>query len=371
MLNKDLLGKFLLLLAFLNIIFIVIKFKDKFLKHYDHQEMAKIYSESQYVKGPAAKTAIGDDGLYSFAGYYYLIQGGDISKVNFENPPLGKYLIGLSILLFGNGSIISIIYEILLLYIIFKIGEDLFNQYVASLAVLIMSFSPLFLDQLLYSLLDLPLTLFIATAVYFYLKGKNKSVYLYISSLFLALSLSTKFFPALIIIIGILIVDVYGKEKKFFISYLKSLILLPVIYLLVHFRYFYYHPSFIEFLKYQRWIISWRSGNPYLVGNIINTIFLGKYQSWWDTNLFLKYDNWSILSPLIPTFAFLSLFFSTKKEKQNLLLLWSISFIFFIYVIFGTTGVEKYLLPVYPLLVILCSYTVVNLFGKIKQQKIN
>lgn len=66
---------------------------------------------------------IGDDGLYAFAGYYYLFQGGDVSAVNFEHPPLGKYLIGVSIFLFGNENVINIIYFALILIITYKIGQ--------------------------------------------------------------------------------------------------------------------------------------------------------------------------------------------------------------------------------------------------------
>lgn len=83
-----------------------------FVRTFDSEYYGKIYSESRYVRGPKSIRGIGDDGLYAFAGYYYLFQGGDVSSVNFEHPPLGKYLIGVSIFLTGNERSINIVYFI-------------------------------------------------------------------------------------------------------------------------------------------------------------------------------------------------------------------------------------------------------------------
>ena len=73
--------------------FFVIQNKNFFLRPFDPVYLSDLYSKSQYVLGQKSKGGIGDDGLYAFAGYYYLFQRGDVSSVNFEHPPLGKYLI--------------------------------------------------------------------------------------------------------------------------------------------------------------------------------------------------------------------------------------------------------------------------------------
>lgn len=132
-----------------------------FLRKFDPVYMGNLYSQSQYVIGERSKGGIGDDGLYAFAGYYYLFQKGDISSVNFEHPPLGKYLIGLSILFFGNENIINIIYFFFLLLLTYKLSQILLSDRILSvLSVGILSLDSLFLDNLVRSLLDLPFTLF-------------------------------------------------------------------------------------------------------------------------------------------------------------------------------------------------------------------
>lgn len=92
--KENLIINILLILSLIRIFLFVYNNGKVYSKQYDHYEIGKIYSGSQYVKGPKSERPIGDDDLYAFAGYYYLLQGGDISAVNFENPPIGKYLIG-------------------------------------------------------------------------------------------------------------------------------------------------------------------------------------------------------------------------------------------------------------------------------------
>ena len=58
------------------------------------------YEQSQW-KLPLSVRTIGDDGLYLYVGYR-LVHGNDPTSSNAEMPPLGKYLIGISIVLFGN-----------------------------------------------------------------------------------------------------------------------------------------------------------------------------------------------------------------------------------------------------------------------------
>ncbi len=358
--------KILIIVSLLRLSYFVYLYSFLYLTPYSHRAMSFFYSNSQYVKGRLATTGIGDDGLYAFAGHYYL-NGGDISGVNFENPPLGKYLIGLSILLFKNEFVISLIYGIGILLLSYKLAQLVFNPTVAALSVLFLSFSPLYLDQLTSSLLDLPATLFILASVYYFLQAYKNNKNIYFSSFFLSLAIVTKFFPSAIFFILIFAYSAYKKSAQFFLKYLVSLLILPVVYIFSHAAYFYYHPSIFEFLRYQKWILSWRSGNPFIIGNILRSIILKKYQSWWDDNLYIDYNNWSILSPIIPLFSLSSYIIKNINQNSNAKLIYQISILYFAYVFVGTTGIEKYLLPVYPLMVILTSYFLIYLFNIIIQ----
>ncbi len=59
------------------------------------------YEHSQW-KLPLSVRTLGDDGLYLYEGYR-IVHGEDPTLLNAEVPPLGKYLIGLTLLSFGNG----------------------------------------------------------------------------------------------------------------------------------------------------------------------------------------------------------------------------------------------------------------------------
>src|SRR3990167_9345765 len=114
---------------------------------FDPDYFSGLYSTSQYVLGEKSKGGIGDDGLYAFAGYYYFFQAGDVSSVNFEHPPLGKYLIGLSIFLFNNEIAIGIIYFLLLLFVTYQLGRLFIDKFQALIPPALLVFDPLFLDH--------------------------------------------------------------------------------------------------------------------------------------------------------------------------------------------------------------------------------
>lgn len=243
--------------------------KNSFLGKFDSDYFGQLYSKSQYVIGELSKGGIGDDGLYAFAGYFYTFAGGDVSSVNFEHPPLGKYLIGLSILVFQNENIINILYFILLLILTYKIGQLILPDKILSLsAVLVLTFDPLFLDNLIRSLLDLPFALFFITGVYFFLEGLNRSRLFNLSFIFWGGAFSTRFFPAFIFIYLYLLLFIYIYKRKLLQAYLISSIVVPTVYLLAHISFFVYHPSLIEFLRHKKWMLNWFTGSPVILGNI-------------------------------------------------------------------------------------------------------
>lgn len=355
----------LLIASIARVLFTLYLYRRLFTTPYRHSQMSFIYANSQYIKGPLAKLDISDEGLYAFAGYNYLMERGDVSGVNFENPSLGKYLIGLSILIFHNEYVISLIYGLLFIIITYKLAENVFNRTTAILSIFLISFSPIYLDQIKSSLIDLPSSLFFISAIYFYLKSRKNQKLIFLSTFLFSLSFIAKFFPSLMIVMVILLFSSFFQGKKYFYKYLVSLLIFPVVYLLSYTSYFIYHPSLIGFLKFQYWMLKWRSGNPYVVGNIARLIFTGQYKSWWDSNLSIKYSEWNIFTLVIPVGFFTSALL--KFKDKNAPLLFIVGFAYFVYVFFGTTGVEKYLLPTYPIYAIFCAhliYTVVKLLSK-------
>lgn len=138
----------------------IIQSRVRFTEKYDAAYWSWAYSVSQYVLGEKAERGMSDNELYAYAGWHY-IRGGDPIGVNFDHPPLGKYLLGLSIVLFNNPLAIFIPIGASLLIVFNLLALKLFqNKLIAFVSVLIFSFDPLFREHLTTTLLDLPLVLF-------------------------------------------------------------------------------------------------------------------------------------------------------------------------------------------------------------------
>ncbi|OIO13926.1 hypothetical protein COV53_04205 [Candidatus Gottesmanbacteria bacterium CG11_big_fil_rev_8_21_14_0_20_37_11] len=343
-------------IIFILIIISIIKFiylhENYFTRPFDPKYFGELYSNSQYVIGERSVGGIGDDGLYAFAGYYYLFQGGDVSAVNFEHPPLGKYLIGISILIFNNQNVINVIYYLFILFLTYKIGQILIKDNMWSmLSVAVIALDPLIQDNLIRSLLDLPFSLFFVASVYFYILGLKKPKYLFLSNLFLGMTFSVRFFPSIIFIYGYLLFIIFIKYRGYLKTYIKSSLLIPVIYLVSHLSFFIYHPSFVEFLRHKKWMLSWFTGTPAITGNIWRNIFTGKYIS--STGKLLSNAYWI---PVIPILTFMSIIprkMFMKQKYVELGVIYGVVIINLIYVTFLTNGIQKFIMPIYPFIVII------------------
>lgn len=323
-----------------------------FSRPFDPAYYGLLYSKSQYVLGEKSRGGIGDDGLYAFAGYYYFFDKGDVSAVNFEHPPLGKYLIGLSILLFHNENFINLIYFFVLLVATYKISDLILkNNNLALASVLVVAFDPLFLDNLKRSLLDLPFSLFFVLGLYFFLLGLNKAKLFYLSNLFWGAAFSVRFFPAIILVFSFLILFLF-LTKKNLKTFMISSLLVPLIYLLCHVSFFVYHPSFIEFLRHKKWMLDWFRGTVPIYGNIWRGLFTGYYIN--PTGKLMRDEYWTIILPFISILSLVSLKLNKIDLKKNIFyVVYILTVIYLLYVTFLTNGLHKFILPVYPLMVIL------------------
>lgn len=334
-----------------------------FLRPSDLPYLIETYSKSQYVVGSASKEGIGDDGLYAFAGWYYLFQGGDVSAVDFTHPPLGKYLIGLSFLLFQNENTINIIYFSILLFITYKIGMILLkNNLLSLIAVAVLSTDQLFLDNLIRSLLDLPFTLFFTIAVYFFLLGLTDSKYYYLSMIFWGMSFSTRFFPAIVIVLSFLFLIIFFYKRKDLLHFILSSFLVPLVYLISHISFFVYHPSIIEFLRHKKWMVSWFMGSPAILGNIWRNILTSRYI---DTgNKLVSNQQWVITLPIVVLSALIPVKkYLLFRKNIEVSVLYGLCVLYIIYVTILTSGVQKFIMPIYPLLCILAVSNLYRLYS--------
>lgn len=335
-----------------------------FLQPFDVKFLSQIYSKSQYVIGSASK-GIGDDGLYAFAGYYYLFQKGDVTTVNFEHPPLGKYLIGGSILLFKNENVINIFYFVIILIFIYYLGKIILkNEILSLIPVFVFSTNSFFLDNLLRSLLDLPYTLFFILGVYFFLKGLKRSINFYFSSLFWAAAFSTRFFPSIVIIYAVFLIILLIYKRSAVLTFLISSLIIPLFYVTIHFSFFLNNHTLIDFLRHKKWMLSWFTGSPIIVGNLLRNVLTGWYI---DSVGDLKFSSdwnivWAIVFILGVGRVRKSLF---NKNNLEVLVIYALCLAFILYLTFLNIGLLKYLMPIYPLLTILAIDNIRILYNKI------
>ena len=111
-------------------------------KEYDVSYWKDRFEHSQWQL-PLSKRIIGDDGLYAYAGYK-LISGSDPAVISPEVPPVGKYIFGVSILLFNNPVYASILFGVSTLILFYFLCKKLF----ASRSFALFLTTVLFLDPL-------------------------------------------------------------------------------------------------------------------------------------------------------------------------------------------------------------------------------
>lgn len=343
-----------------------------FLKRYDFGFYSMVYSGSQYVLGPASKRGMGDDGLYSFAGYYYFFQGGDVSSVNFEHPPLGKYLIGLSIFLFGNQNVINVVYFALLLFVVYLLADSIVrSKPLALFSVAIISSDPLYLDNLIYSLLDLPFSLFFLLGVYCFIRGREHGKYYIFSNMFFGAAFSTRFFPFLIVVETYLLCVVWLTDRKKIRTLLLSMLLIPIIYLLTHISFFVHHPSFVEFIRHKKWMLTWYTGTPIQPGNMLRNIVTGYYID--STGYLAKNEYWTLTIPIVTLGAIVSTI-GRRKEKiqwQTHRIVWGLFILYLLYISILTGGVQKFYMPIYPLAAVFSVATAHYWYNRVTHKKWN
>jgi predicted membrane-bound dolichyl-phosphate-mannose-protein mannosyltransferase len=365
------------LLFFLIIIFIfLIKIyseKNSFVQKFDFEKVDKLYQESQFAENPAnRKLVIQDWDLYPYAGLVYL-KTGQLDKVNIEHPPLGKYLLGLSILLTGNPNLVQIPFALGLLCLSFFISYQLLkNIYLSFLIPLCLINEFLFFHRTTNALLDLFQTAFIALFLFLIILKPGKSkLKMIILGLVLGIIASIKF-PAAAAILGIcffanLFVENKGFKKSFF-DFLSITFIGILVFCLT------YTPLFLKqgirgFLNLQIKALKIHLSHlpeypPFIP---LRVMFLNQWPVWWDQiNPIHQAEEWNIFWPFLALAIILSPFFYWQCRKRNDLSKKLIIFLFsWSYFIFINSRLffPGYLFPVLPYLYLLLVWEIKTIFS--------
>jgi hypothetical protein len=170
-------------------------FSRGFMAHFSDYENA--YYNSQYVK-KANASPIPDETFESYAGAAFL-KGKNPILIVHEHPPLGRYIIGMSILLFDNSSTIILPLLMLSFVGVFLIGRLILQDtFLALFPLGIFVNEPLTMGKLNFAPLLEPIQLpFIIFALYFFIKGVKSKDYLHwflFTSIMLGFVISIRFF---------------------------------------------------------------------------------------------------------------------------------------------------------------------------------
>lgn len=366
---------FLVLLICINFVSILVQSQHKF-TNFNYwsrfPSLEKEYNSSQYVsKNP--KGWIPDEIADSYNGGA-LIRGENPVLIVPDTPPLGKYLIGLSALIFNNENIITAVCGLLSLVFMYAIGKQLFTYPITSLIPpLIFSFEPMFLNQFYYSpMFDVIQLSFLLATFFFFnkaLENRRSLLYFSISMFFVGCFISTKFFITGLIIVasmGLVLLVQWQKKKLFY--FFATLPITIIVLLTSYFRVFAYGYSLRELLGVQKWIFLYHKSQLILPLTVWPLLLFNKWYVWFGDKPIISDPQWRLSWPLITIGSFITigLYLLRKiphKKEVEVLMAWIT-----LYLLFFSFGqiTSRYFVILLPILYIVSIFGIESLLRKYK-----
>lgn len=338
------------LIGIIYILLIIFANRSFYFSKFDAEYWKDKFEQSQWVL-PKSPRTIGDDGLYLYEGYQ-LMKGEDPTKKNAEAPPFGKYLIGLSISIFGNGYWYGFGVTLLGCIILTISSYKYFsNKLIAVGLFLLIITDPIITQQFKLTMFDSLLFLFSSMMIFLLHKvvqQRIKSTYIFILlgitiGLFSA-SKAPLFTPILLFVcLGTILLSTKN---------LKSFLIITVIalctYISVYFAYFYHGHSLIDWFNLQKWIVGFyrHSNLPATYGSALTTILINRYQNLYS-HQWLSDELFSFTWPFIFLTSIVSIIFIVKNQNKY----WYpvILFVSLLFVILNITPFwTRYLVPLIP-----------------------
>lgn len=341
----------LVIIALLSI-FPFIKHASVFTTPNDMEEYGRKYSQSQYVLGNASPEKVSDSELYVYAGFAYW-KGEDPTTINFEHPPLAKYLYGIAYLLFKNAYVLNILLYPVLLYAFHLFSKTVLKSTISRAAALIIFGTQAILFELVqYVLLDIPLLILtLSLFVLLYKEFDNKVKKYLLAGALLGLIASIKYPVPFILVPSFLILAVafYKKEVR------SAIVAFPVsiaIYLAQYVMYFSNGHNLIDFARFEAYRFNWwvgdRSAPKFLV---FPNLFFGKYKAWWLENEYHYTKEWTVFLPILFILHIITSFLQKKSFWIWTLILYSAGLLFVFG--YGSAAELRYLLQIIPIWIVL------------------
>ncbi len=296
------------------VVFVIIGNRKRIFHRFDPQAMEQKYKNSQWVV-PNSKKGISDGDLYAYAGYLYL-HGKNPILINPELPPLGKYILGLSIELFGDPAVLNILISIISLFLIFELIFLTTRSYLfASLGIFLTVINSVYIDQILNpTLLDIQhLFFFLLFLIIFLLYLKKEKYWLMVGSGFiLGMFLSIKpfviFFPLVTVWLFIFFAFV-KKTEGGYENRIREVLNFVVLefsslfaFVATYFQYFLKGGNLRGLMGVQKWIFTFYSSSKIdrvkIMGKYLDLIFFNKWHFWSKGYPIIHLSQWSLIWPL-------------------------------------------------------------------------
>ncbi|GIW62794.1 MAG: hypothetical protein KatS3mg090_0620 [Patescibacteria group bacterium] len=377
----------MILLGFISLVVQIYNNKEIYIKKFDPDLAEQEFNQSQYVI-PNSKKGISDGQLYAYAGYKYLT-GTNPILLNAEHMTLGKYFIGVSILLFKNENISGLISVVLTAILFYLILKQVTNSFLLSSIGFFLftndSTIKMFLKEP--TLLDIYQLLFLLLTFYFYIKWVNKQQIMFniLTGLSLGFLATVKFYLIVVIVaITLLIHMLLSKLKlsKIIFFILISSLSFTLAFLLTYIPSFTQGTTITEFIKAQKWIFNfWRYNHLNYIeakGNVLPLLLFNKWKIWWDNKGYINFEYWnliypfSIISMILLTIIYLNKAIKLKRKVFNkqtrfmfLFLIWI--WLYMLYLI-KIPIYPRYLILYFPFVYMVLLIYMKNIIGKEKEE---
>lgn len=341
-----------------------------------YPELKKAYYSSQYVN-KINPGIMPDNTFESFVGGAFL-KGTNPILIVHEHPPMGRYIIGLSILLFDNAATLIIPCLFLSLLGIFLIAKlVLQNNFLSLIPVAIFANEPLFFSKFIYAPLLEPIQLmFIIYTIYFFIRGmmsKHAFLWFILSSVMLGFVISIRFFILGAFLTLSLITSFISTKKiavKHLLQYIVSLPISIVVLLLAYTKTIQDGYSILQIFGVQKYIFFYHNSKIIEPFTFWDLILFNRWHTWWADRQIISDSVWNPFWPVVLVLVSLYIIAVVLRKMQfslseKIILCWVISYCVLLSIGTSTT---RYFLPLVPFLYILSVSFLVKLTRLIEKQ---
>ena len=365
----------LVLIIFFNLVSVVFGQREKYFS-YDYNKnypsLEKIYYDSIYKNKHG--NWVPDEILYSYISGA-LVKGKSPILLNPEVPPFGTYIIGVSTILFNNQNIVIIFFAVISLFLMYILGRQIYDKKIfALLPPTLLSFEPIFKNQLIYTpLLDIIQLTFLLSIFYFFNKSlqekKNFIKYVILTNVFFGFFISTKFFGTGITIIFAILVPLFihkeWKRLKWF------LVTMPVAVFILYANYFKVlidgYP-FSRFLGIQKWIFLYNKGHLHELFSIWPLLLFNKWFLTFGNKKVSSDPQWLISWPIVTVISLFTIpFVYIKKmyrKEVEVMFFWVIAYCLLMSFVDATA---RYFVILIPILYMISLYGIIEFVKVIRR----